>query len=88
MKFAKFYGHFAAAYGTCWLVLLLAALVSQSHINAGAFGMFGFPVIALIYAIVRSVSATTGALDEELALLRRRLAELERQTGSGGQPQP
>ena len=53
MAFARFYGHFAAAYGTFWLVLMAAALMTQSHLDAGEFGLYGFPVIALVYAFVR-----------------------------------
>ena len=55
MPFIRFYGHFAAAYGTLWLVMLLVALLTQSHIDAGLFGLVGFPIIALIYAIARLV---------------------------------
>ncbi|MEM9345149.1 MAG: hypothetical protein AAGB26_00900 [Planctomycetota bacterium] len=55
MPLIRFYGHFAAAYGTLWLVMLLVAFMSQSHIDAGLFGLLGFPIIALIYAIARSV---------------------------------
>jgi hypothetical protein len=54
-SFRRFYGHFAAAYGTCWIVLMTLAIVSMSHIDSGAFGFFGFPIISLIYAIVRTV---------------------------------
>jgi hypothetical protein len=57
MGFLKFYGHFAAAYGTLWLVMLILAFVSQSHIDTGLFGLVGFPIIALIYATVRMVSS-------------------------------
>ena len=53
----RFYGHFAAAYGTMWLIMLLLALVTQSHIETGLFGLVGFPIIALIYAAVRVSSA-------------------------------
>jgi hypothetical protein len=35
---SRFYGHFAAAYGTLWFILMLAVVFSQSHINAGEFG--------------------------------------------------
>jgi hypothetical protein len=70
----KFYGHFAAAYGTIWLVLVGFALIMQSHIDAGAFGLLGFPVIALIYASIRIASARS---PNELELLRRRVAQLE-----------
>ena len=37
----QFYGHFAAAYGTIWFALMAVAVVSQSHVNAGAFGLYG-----------------------------------------------
>lgn len=80
MRFARFYGHFAAAYGTIWLALLFAALVSRSHIDAGEFGLFGFPVIALIYAFVRMSAAN--AQKSEVDELRRRLARLEREAGA------
>jgi hypothetical protein len=46
----NFYKNFAAAYGTCWLILMSIALVGQTHVDAGAFGLFGFPVIGLVYA--------------------------------------
>src|ERR1700730_7201124 len=49
----KFYGHFAAAYGTIWLLLLGLSLITRSHIDAGAFGLCGFPVIALVYVLIR-----------------------------------
>ena len=49
----RFYGHFIAAYGTCWFVLLVLATITMSHINTGAFGYFGFPIISAIYAFVR-----------------------------------
>jgi hypothetical protein len=72
---SRFYGHFAAAYGTIWFCLMLFALLTTSHVNTGAFGMFGFPVIALIYAIVRS-SAVSGQ-DSETEFLRERIRLLE-----------
>jgi hypothetical protein len=71
----RFYGYFAAAYGTIWFCLMLAAVVTQSHINAGAFGLYGFPVIALIYAIIRSLAASGQA--SELDFLRERVRRLE-----------
>ena len=36
-----------------WLVLLACSLISRSHIDAGIFGLIGFPVIAAIYAWIR-----------------------------------
>ena len=49
----RFYEHFAVAYGTIWLILMLLAVCTASHINAGPYGLFGFPILALIYAFVR-----------------------------------
>jgi hypothetical protein len=52
MRFDKcFYRDFAAAYGTCWLVLVTVATVTFSDINAGMFGFLGFPLIGLVYAV-------------------------------------
>ena len=48
-----FYGRFAAAYGTCWFVLMLIAMLTQSNVNAGAFGFIGFPMIGIFYAVLR-----------------------------------
>lgn len=50
----KFYGRFSAAYGTLWLAMLLVAWVTRSSINAGIYGLFGFPALALFYATVRA----------------------------------
>ena len=49
----RFYGHFAAAYGTFWLVVLLAFILTQKSVDTGPFGVWGFPVIAFIYALIR-----------------------------------
>jgi len=70
----KFYGHFAAAYGTIWLAMVCVALVTQKHINAGQFGMFGFPVIAFFYALLRMASDNSSS---EVLWLRERVAVLE-----------
>jgi hypothetical protein len=53
MNTTRFYGHFAAAYGSCWLLLFLVAFVTQSNINLGELGFFGFPAISLGYAYLR-----------------------------------
>jgi hypothetical protein len=55
----RFYGHFAAAYGTCWLVLLALAMVTMSNIQTGLFGLLGFPVISILYAIIRMTRPST-----------------------------
>lgn len=73
----RFYGYFAAAYGTIWFCLMLAAVVTQSHINAGPFGLYGFPVIAFVYALLRSAGASADA--DETEFLRRRVQWLEEQ---------
>lgn len=49
----KFYGRFASAYGTLMIVPVAASMLTRSHINLGMLGYYGFPVIALAYAIVR-----------------------------------
>jgi hypothetical protein len=51
----RFYGHFAAAYGTLWFLLMTAAVCMGAHIETGMIGLIGFPVISLIYSIVRLV---------------------------------
>ncbi len=53
MNIMRFYGNFMAAYGSCWLLLFLAALITQSHIELGALGFFGFPAISFVYAYLR-----------------------------------
>ena len=49
MNWSKLYYDFAAAYGTLWLIMVGVAMLTQSHINTGMFGVIGFPVIAAIY---------------------------------------
>jgi hypothetical protein len=53
MNTIKFYGHFAAAYGSCWLLLFLYAIATQSRINLGELGMYGLPAISAVYAYFR-----------------------------------
>ncbi len=48
------YRDFATAYGTLCLVVLAVALLTQTHINTGWFGLFGFPVLSFVYALYRS----------------------------------
>ena len=54
MALTRFFGYFAAAYGTCWLAVLFAALLSQRLLDLGVFGLYGFLVIATGYAVIRS----------------------------------
>lgn len=56
----RFYGYFAAAYGTCWLLLFFLALATWRNINLGAFGFFGFPALGIIYAGVRMILPRDG----------------------------
>ncbi|HZZ26542.1 MAG TPA: hypothetical protein VFE46_00940 [Pirellulales bacterium] len=60
MKLIRFYGHFAAAYGTIWLIFVLSALFSN-HVETGEFGLYGFPAIALAYAVVRTITGSHGS---------------------------
>ena len=73
-----FYGHFAAAYGTLWLVVVILAVLTQSHVQTGIFGVFGFPIVSLFYAIARTVMADPADVRE----LEGRLDSLERHTGA------
>ena len=72
MKFWIFYQHFAVAYGTFWLLMLLAAFATQSNINAGEFGLFGFPIMALAYAFFRFNADNTAERRE-----RKRMDDME-----------
>ena len=75
---AKWWGHFAAAYGTFWALLLALAVVTQSHINTGEFGLYAVPVLCAIYAFVRNSRPDESArLRIEVAALSARLAQYE-----------
>ena len=50
---SKFWLHFTSGYGAIWFILMLAAVLTHSRINTGEFGLFGFPILALIYASIR-----------------------------------
>jgi cbb3-type cytochrome oxidase subunit 1 len=79
MNWSKFYYDFAAAYGSFWLAVMGIAVLTQSHVNAGAFGMFGFTLIAAIYALVKNpvtLSRTNNA-EDEIQQLNDRIARLE-----------
>ena len=53
MKTLKFYGHFAAAFGSLWIFFFLIAFLTQSRVNLGSLGFFGFPIVSAIYAHLR-----------------------------------
>jgi hypothetical protein len=44
MKGMKFYAHFVEAYGTCWLVIFILAILTQKNIETGLYGFYGFGV--------------------------------------------
>ena len=56
MKRTSFWTYFTSAYGTCWLALLAFGFIAQDHIDAGIFGLIGFPLISLFYAGIRRSS--------------------------------
>jgi hypothetical protein len=35
VKIARWYGHFAACYGTIWIALFVHALLAREHVNVG-----------------------------------------------------
>jgi hypothetical protein len=77
MTMAQFYGYFASAYGTFWFCLMLLALLTQKHINAGEFGFFGFPILAFLYALIRMGAAASAGGDVEFLKERIRWLEAE-----------
>lgn len=79
-SWSRCYVHFAAAYGTFWLLIMVAAVIGQTHIDAGLFGMIGFPIIAGVYAVIRTNQPT--AEGEELTRLRRQIERMERDASS------
>jgi hypothetical protein len=76
---SRFYGYFAAAYGAIWFSMVVIAVLWRKHVNAGEFGLWGFPIIALFYAVIRSGSAN--GLEAEVWELRQRVQELEERLG-------
>ncbi|MDB5334628.1 MAG: hypothetical protein JWN70_247 [Planctomycetaceae bacterium] len=49
----RFYERFASAYGTLVLAVVVIAFFTNRVINLGGLGYIGFPIMAVIYAIVR-----------------------------------
>jgi hypothetical protein len=74
---ASFWTYFTSAYGMLWLVLLGVGLLTQTHIDAGLFGLIGFPVIAVIYGIIRSPNEWGKDVDETTHLPPRMIEFLE-----------
>jgi hypothetical protein len=50
---SHFFGYFTSAYGTFWLMGHVSLALTHSTVNMGEFGYCGFPIIALIYALIR-----------------------------------
>jgi hypothetical protein len=61
-----FYTRFISAYGTLMFATFLLSLVTQSQIKLGLVDYYGFPFVALVYAIVRY------ALEENPVLFARK----------------
>ena len=55
--------------------MLGCSVVLQKHIATGAFGMFGFPVIALVYAFIRW--GIQGQIVDQTAALSAQIKELQ-----------
>ena len=51
MSILRFYGHFAAAYGTCMIVIMMPVIFAAS-----GFWLYGFFALALAYAVLRTQS--------------------------------
>lgn len=78
MKQTSFWTYFTSAYGTCWLVLLVFGFIAQDHMDAGIFGLIGFPLISLFYAGIRR-SSDMG--DIEVATLHVPVSDLHPRIG-------
>jgi hypothetical protein len=75
----KFWTHFLSAYGAIWFAVLTVALLSHSHIDTGRFGLYGFPLISLAYALYqRDRKTPTEWENERLRIDNQRLEELVR----------
>jgi F0F1-type ATP synthase assembly protein I len=77
MKAKEFYTHFTVAYGSCFLVVHVIAAITQSHIATGPWGYYGFPLVGLGYAIVRTV--LNYEHQHEVGDLKRRIDQIELQ---------
>ena len=63
----SFWTYFTSGYGMLWLTLLFCSLITQTHIDAGLFGLIGFPLIALVYAGIRRSQDADRERDERVA---------------------
>lgn len=88
MTWSKSYGHFAASYGTCWLIVIGIAVVTQSHIDTGEVGLWGFPIVGIVYMLIRRASTSDGDRDRETEELRARVKRLEDRMAKDRQSAP
>lgn len=74
-----FYRDFAAAYGTCHFLALIASLAANQRINVSFLGLFAFPLIASVYAWVRYPHGVSRAerLRQQLRQIEAELARVE-----------
>ena len=73
----SFWTYFTSGYGVLLLILLGLSLITRSHIDAGLFGLIGFPVIAAIYAWVRRSKDAEAKRSERVVLPPRMIEFLE-----------
>lgn len=71
----SFWTYFTSGYGTLWLVLLGLGLMTQTHINAGLFGLIGFPIVAAIYAAIRRSKDSENSGPPEAEFIPPRMME-------------
>jgi hypothetical protein len=50
MRIVKFYSHFAAAFGSIVMLMLLLSFITHSRIDLGVLGLLGIPIACAIYA--------------------------------------
>ena len=59
-----------------WMILLACSFISQTHIDAGFFGLLGFPVMAAVYAFIRqSNDAVREEADPQSPVAHARMGE-------------
>ena len=73
------YKNFACAYGTLWLITFSLALITQSHIDTGAFGLIGFPIIAIIYSFKKPEEINQMDHEALIKHLKNKVYRLEKQ---------
>jgi hypothetical protein len=81
----RFYYHFAAMFGTIWFLMTFIAVVGQTSVNAGSFGLYGFPLISLLFALFMTyveknksqVSTREPSLEKKLADVEEKLRQIK-----------